>query len=105
MFPVNHRFPEEDTRGNVASDARFGHFVKEGADSAPEPGSNKRRCAAPTRLLLAKAQTLQQAEQIIRGKCPRVPRHIDTNSISRFTVSQVEAHLANRQPGQRQPAL
>lgn len=68
MFAANHRFPDEDTRGHVASDARFGQFVKERIDSTLETARNKQRWAAPTRLLLAKAQTLQQAEHIIRGK-------------------------------------
>lgn len=74
----DNRFPKEDTRGNVVSDPRFGHFVKERPVLPPEPGNNKHTSTVSTRSLLLKVQTFRQAEKIIRGEYLRNGKQVES---------------------------
>lgn len=60
---------EEDVRGHVVLDPRFGHLIKEQAGWTDESAHIQHgSSAASTRSLLLKAQTFAQAERTIRGK-------------------------------------
>lgn len=82
--PMINSTPEEKSRGDVALDPRFGHFVQERPSSAPEAVDlgTKHTSTIPTRTLLLKAPTFQQAEQIIKDSLlARLARILHTESI------------------------